>query len=67
LIAEDDLRIADMVEMLLVEAGYEVCGIARTVAEEVALTQRVTSLTLAVIDVQLGDDDLGMRLSCGWL
>ena len=31
LIAEDDLMIADMVKMLLVDAGYEVCGIARTV------------------------------------
>ena len=32
LIAEDDLMIADMVEQILVDAGYEVCGIARTVA-----------------------------------
>ena len=26
LIAEDDLKIADMVEEILVDAGYEVCG-----------------------------------------
>ena len=37
LIAEDDLMIADMLEMSLVDSGYEVCGIARTVAEAVAL------------------------------
>ena len=40
LIAEDDLMIADMAEEILVEHGYEVCGIARTVAEAVALGRR---------------------------
>ena len=33
LIAEDDLVIADMVEEVLVESGYEVCGIAGTVKD----------------------------------
>jgi len=37
LIVEDDLLMADMVEMLLVDSGYDVCGIARNVAEAVAL------------------------------
>ena len=40
LIAEDDLVIADMAEEILVEGGYEVCGIARTVVEGVALSRR---------------------------
>jgi CheY-like chemotaxis protein len=62
LIAEDDLMIADMVEMLLVDAGYEVCGIARTVAEAVALTQRHMP-DLAVIDVRLADGDLGTEIA----
>jgi DNA-binding response OmpR family regulator len=34
LIAEDDLMIADMIEKVLVDAGYEVCGITRTVGQE---------------------------------
>jgi two-component system, response regulator PdtaR len=33
LIAEDDLMIADIAEEILIEHGYEVCGIARTVTE----------------------------------
>lgn len=31
LLAEDDVMIADMNEDVLVEHGYEVCGIGRTV------------------------------------
>jgi len=37
LIVEDDLMMADMVEEILSQSGYEVCGIAPTVAEAVAL------------------------------
>jgi response regulator of citrate/malate metabolism len=37
LIAEDELMIADMAEETLVKHGYEVCGIARTVAGAVRL------------------------------
>jgi len=37
LIAEDELLIADLLEEALVANGYEVCGIARTVDEAVAL------------------------------
>ena len=37
LIAEDDLMIADLLEETLVGHGYEVCGIARTVAKAIAL------------------------------
>jgi DNA-binding response OmpR family regulator len=58
LIAEDDLMIADMLEELLVESGYEVCGISRTVAEAVTLARRHKP-DLVVIDVRLADEGLG--------
>lgn len=58
LIAEDDLMIADMAEEILVEHGYSVCGIARTVADAVALGLRHRP-DLAVIDLRLADGELG--------
>jgi DNA-binding response OmpR family regulator len=58
LIAEDDVMIADMLEELLVESGYEVCGIGRTVAESVALARRHRP-DLVVIDVRLAEEGLG--------
>jgi len=62
LIAEDDLMIADMAEEILVEFGYEVCGIARTVAEAVALGRRHKP-DLAVIDLRLADGGLGTEIA----
>jgi DNA-binding response OmpR family regulator len=62
LIAEDELMIADMVEETLVEHGYEVCGIARTVADGVALG-RQHKPGLAVIDVRLADGGLGTEIA----
>ena len=62
LIAEDDLMIADMTEEMLVECGYEVCGIARTVAEAVALA-RLHKPDLALVDLRLGDDELGTEVA----
>lgn len=58
LIVEDDLMIADMVEETLIGNGYEVCGIARTVAEAVALGQHHRP-DLAIIDLRLADGGLG--------
>jgi len=58
LIAEDDFMIADMVDDVLVAGGYEVCGIARTVAEAVALG-RLHKPDLAVIDMRLADGGRG--------
>jgi DNA-binding response OmpR family regulator len=58
LIVEDDLMIADMAEEVLVKRGYKVCGIARTVAEAVALG-RCHKPDLAVIDQRLADGGLG--------
>jgi CheY-like chemotaxis protein len=62
LIAEDDLIIADLAEEILVEAGYEVCGIARTVAEAVALAQ-THKPDLAVLDLRLADGGLGTEIA----
>jgi DNA-binding response OmpR family regulator len=61
-IAEDDLMIADMAEEMLVEYGYEVCGIARTVAEAVALC-RLHEPDLAIIDLRLADGGLGTEIA----
>jgi CheY-like chemotaxis protein len=62
LIVEDDLMIADMAEEMLVENGYTVCGIARTVAEAVALC-RQHEPNLAVIDQRLADGGLGTEIA----
>lgn len=58
LIVEDDLMIADVAEEVLIDSGYEVCGIARTVAEAVALGLQHKP-DVAVIDVRLADGGLG--------
>src|ERR1700681_1386613 len=65
LIAEDDLLIADSAEEILVEHGYEVCGIARTVAEAVALG-RLHKPDLALIDLRLADGGLGTEVAAQW-
>jgi len=62
LIAEDDLMIADMAEEILVEGGFEVCGIARTVTEGVALG-RLHKPDLAVIDMRLADGGMGTEIA----
>jgi CheY-like chemotaxis protein len=62
LIAEDNLMIADMAEDLLVHQGYEVCGIAATVDEAVALGLRHKP-DLALIDFRLADGGLGTEVA----
>jgi DNA-binding response OmpR family regulator len=61
LIAEDDWMIAEYLKEILTQNGYEVVGIARTVAEAVTL-----SLThkpdLAVLDLYLADGGLGTEI-----
>jgi DNA-binding response OmpR family regulator len=52
LIAEDQLIMAELLEIVLADSGYEVCGIARTVDEAVALGE-LHKFDLAVLDVQL--------------
>ena len=62
LIAEDDLMIADAAEGALIEGGFDVCGIARTVSEAVALG-RIHKPDLAVIDMRLADGGLGNEIA----
>ena len=52
LIVEDEMLIAVEVEAALREAGYEVCGVATSEAEAIALAQ-ATEPNLAVVDVRL--------------
>ena len=62
LIAEDDLMIADMAEEVLVDHGYKVCGIARTVDEAVALGKHCKP-NLALLDLRLADNGLGTEVA----
>jgi CheY-like chemotaxis protein len=62
LIVEDDLMTANMIEETLVGGGYEVCGIATTVADAVALGRRHMP-DLAVIDLQLANNGLGTEIA----
>jgi two-component sensor histidine kinase len=58
MIAEDDLLTADMLKEVLVESGYDVCGIARTVDKAVELGERHKP-DLAVLDIRLAEGGLG--------
>ena len=62
LIVEDDLVMADMIELVLVKAAHQVCGIARTVAEAVVLANRHAP-DLTIIDVRLASDGVGTDLA----
>ena len=62
MIAENDLLMADMLEESLVDAGYEVCGIARTVAEGVALGE-LHKPDLALLDLRLSHGGLGTEIA----
>jgi DNA-binding response OmpR family regulator len=61
LIAEDELMIADLLEESLIMNGYEVCGIARTVDEAVALAE-LHKPDLAVFDVRLARGGRGPEI-----
>jgi ActR/RegA family two-component response regulator len=61
LIAEDDLLVADMLEQVVLRAGYQVCGIARTVSEGIALGEQHRP-ELAIIDVRLAEGRLGVEI-----
>jgi DNA-binding response OmpR family regulator len=62
LIVEDDLMLADFAEEILVEHGYEVSGIARTVTEAVALARR-SRPDLVILDLRLADGGLGTEVA----
>jgi DNA-binding response OmpR family regulator len=61
LIVEDDLLISDCIEEAILDGGYEVCGIARTVTEAVELGIRHQP-ELAMIDVRLAEG-MGTEIS----
>jgi two-component sensor histidine kinase/CheY-like chemotaxis protein len=58
LIAEDDLLIADMLEEVLADNGYHVCGIARNVDEGVRLVEQHQP-DLMLLDLRLADGSFG--------
>ncbi len=62
LIAEDELMTADLLEEVLTANGYDVCGIARTVDEGVALGE-LHKPDLAVLDVRLARGDRGPEIA----
>jgi len=61
LIAEDEFMIADQLEDALIGSGYDVCGIARTVDEAVALAE-LHKPDLAVFDVRLARGGRGPEI-----
>ena len=62
LIAEVDVLISGLTEEVLVECGFVVCGIARTVSEAVALG-RLHKPDLALLDMRLADGGLGTEVA----
>jgi CheY-like chemotaxis protein len=62
LIAEDDLMMADMIEDILIVHGYEVCGIASTVAEAIRLGS-FHKPELAILDLRLANSGLGTEIA----
>jgi DNA-binding response OmpR family regulator len=62
LIAEDELIIADLLEETLIRNGYEVCGIAGTVDEAVALVESCKP-DLAILDVRLARGGRGPEIA----
>lgn len=63
-IAEDDMLIADLLEDVLMDAGYEVCGQASTVREAVDLCNQHHP-DLAVVDVRLAAGGCGTDVAAG--
>lgn len=62
LIIEDDLLIADMVAEALCGDEFEVCGIARTVEQALALAAQHLP-QLAIVDVRLAKGGLGTTVA----
>lgn len=61
LVVEDDLLIADLLKAALEADGYNVSGVARTVAEGKESAERHPP-NFAVIDIRLADGNLGTEL-----
>lgn len=58
LIVEDEVMIADYLEAILQDAGYQVCGIAGCVADAIALGEKFHP-DLGVIDLRLSHQEYG--------
>ena len=58
LIVEDDMMIADDLENVLTEAGYDVCGIASTVSAAIKLGEQHHP-DLGIIDLRLRNGEHG--------
>jgi len=56
LIVEDELMVADIIEEILISAGFEVCGIARGIKQALVLAEQYMP-ELAIIDVHLIDGE----------
>lgn len=61
MIVEDNVLLADIVEDYLVGMSYEVCGIATSIAEAVAMADHHTP-DLAVMDYRLSNGELGSKI-----
>jgi CheY-like chemotaxis protein len=62
LIAENELFAADLLRQILVDDGYEVCGIARGVEPAVTLGKRHKP-DLALLDLRLASGELGTEIA----
>ncbi|HEX6840595.1 MAG TPA: response regulator [Stellaceae bacterium] len=62
LVVEDDILISDLIEDALIGGGYDVCGVATTAAEAIALGERERP-DLAVIDIRLADGSDGTTVA----
>jgi DNA-binding response OmpR family regulator len=64
LIAEDDAMMADALGNFLTDNGYEVCGVAATVAEGIKLGKRFKP-ELAILDIRLSAGGHGREIAAG--
>jgi DNA-binding response OmpR family regulator len=62
LIVDDDLMIADTLEMMLSCSGYDVCGVARDKAEAVQLGD-IHQPDIAIIDLRLAHGQYGTEVA----
>lgn len=62
LIVDDDFMVADCLEETLIDAGYEVCGIAGTVEDAISLGD-AHHPDLGVIDLRLADGRSGTEIA----
>jgi DNA-binding response OmpR family regulator len=62
LIVEDDLMVADMLQHILHDEGFDVCGIARTVQDALIVAGQHHP-QLAVLDLYLAGSGLGSTIA----